>query len=152
MEEARTIVEENDDEHIKELLTRAFDDAYASATESEYYRLAIDAITDSLGGIYKYGPNNTLWFKWDTNELLNTVVEMKEHFNENISPHYFIAMYARYRNEEGELTVPDFERAYPYPDKKDQGEVFNQRIQNDIEIPDQQLELSSFRRFFYDHK
>jgi hypothetical protein len=151
MEEARTIVEENDDEHIKELLTYAFDDSYSSAAESKYYELAIDAITDSLGSYHKYGPNNTLRFAWDTNKLLNTVVEMKEHFNENISPHDFISKYSEYQRDEDELTIPDFDRIDSYPTKKEQGKVFNQRIQNDIQIPEQQLELSSFKQYFYEN-
>ncbi len=152
MEQARKIIEANDDEHIKDLLTRAYDDASTSSIESAYYAMAVDAITDSLGTNHKYGPNNTLWFAWDSKTLLNTIVEMKEHFNENISPHDFLSKYSEYQRDENELTIPNFDNVHAYPKVKEHGEIFNNRIQSDIDIPEnpqqKQVELSSFRHYF----
>lgn len=153
MDEAQAVVDEKDDTYIKDLLTHAYDDAYTSSIKAKYYELAIDAITDSLGGIHKWDANGGLSFRWIANSLLNTLDSMKDHFDRqtNTDKQDFLSDYAEYQRDEDELTIPNFDNIYGNPSIKDWGEQFNQRIQSDIEIPEApqlDLDLSSFKNYF----
>lgn len=126
--EAKDVIEENNDENIKDLLTHSMDDAYCSAQESEYYRIVIDAIEDSLGSIHNWAENGGLIFKWSHKAVYDILKEMET----PVECKSFVSDLATHLSEQNQLTVPDFDRVYGSPTKENQGDIFNQRFINDI--------------------
>lgn len=126
--EAKDVIEENNDENIKDLLTHSMDDAYCSAQESAYYRIVIDAIEDSLGSIHNWAENGGLIFKWSHKAVYDILKEMET----PVECKSFVSDLATHLSEQNQLTVPDFDRVYGSPTKENQGDIFNQRFINDI--------------------
>ena len=155
--EAEDLVDEHDDEYIKDLLTRCFDDAGQAAYESEYHKVAINAIFDALGKTFEWRNNTIVFTKYSYKQIQDIFDNFIEHFSEDAIPvslpHDFLSQLETYLRETDQLTIPDFDRARnnSYPTKKEQGDVFNERFRNDLEIPESQqpeLDLSSFKNYF----
>jgi hypothetical protein len=155
--EAEDLVNEHDDEYIKDLLTRCFDDAGQAAYESAYHKVAMDAIFDALGKTFERRNNTIVFTEFSYKQIQEIFDNFIEHFSEDAIPvslpHDFLSQLETYLRETDQLTIPDFDRASnnSYPTRKEQGDVFNERFRNDLEIPESQqpeLDLSSFKNYF----
>lgn len=155
--EAEALVDENDDEYIKDLLTHCFDDAGRFAYESAYHDAAMNAIFDALGKTFEWRNNTIVFTKYSYKQIQDIFDNFMEHFSEDAIPvslpHDFLSQLETYLRDTDQLTIPDFDRASnnAYPTKKEQGDVFNERFRNELEIPESQrpeLDLSSFKNYF----
>jgi len=152
--DAREILDENNDDVVKEYLTNAFDNVYNSSMSNAAYDKVQSAITDVLGKDYFWNGNlnNYLSFKWNKKELIALANELQRSANENSEEgpncdwNSVYTEWVRMLADSNDLKGVDLDRIGAYPSEKEYGNDFNslfiELLSNDVS----ELDLSSINR------
>lgn len=165
LDEAKSVIEDEaiDDEYIKDLLTRCYDDAYNMSMQNEYYQAAIDAIESVIcasGEKQKHFRNaqDEIVLIHDKKGVGHLLSYMQQYLDEGTEdarigsyPSEFMDIWRGYLEDDNTLGDANFDNIWGDPDKETDGEVFRERFDSDFEMPKRQkvqpeLELSNFEQ------
>lgn len=135
--DAQSFIEEKDDEHIKDLLSRAFGGVINISTQDSLYKAALEPIKSVLGD-HKYSKDGSIIFGPYSHYIIEDI------FEEINSGAYstlrdttlntFLSNWGGSLEQNGYLENVDFDRAYDnYPDKKEYGQFFNSYVIDNID-------------------
>lgn len=163
--DAREILDENNDDVVKNYLTNAFDDVYNSSISNAAYDKVQSAITDVLGKDYFWNKNNnmtSLSFKWNKKELIALANELQKSATENSEEgpncdwNSVYSEWVRMLDDNNDLESVDLDRIDSYPSEKEYGNDFNSRFiellsddVNEIDLSSINRDMNNFDRYVY---
>jgi len=174
VEEMEDIIDENDDDYIKDLLTSSFDRIYEQCQNDARYNAVIKCFTHVFGDNYKW-IDSRLHFTGisakQVEDWCSTIENFSSstHNNNIVSLRYFYGELAEALEDEHELKTPDYDREMnnAYPSEHDKNaeslkQEFNEYFGNEIDVGEspeekkereimkqgqKELDLNNFKQF-----
>ena len=173
IEEMEDIIDENDDDYIKDLLTTSFDRIYEQCQNDARYNAVIKCFTHVFGDNYKWIDSRLHFTGISAKQVEDWCLSIENNasttYDKTVSLRYFYNELAEALEEEHELKAPDYDREMnnAYPSKHDKNaeslkQEFNEYFGNEIDVGEsseekkereimkqgkKELDLNNFKQF-----